>query len=134
MEVRILLGILPGRDRVEARFQSHKPQRENDERGAGSFMPIDSEGNEDMEGAGEQALGGQDEADSIVAQASSSARGPVATGGMEEVDAPRAARSPATPSQAEIDEHELTHCVYSSWGDACVRAQAHDSPSIKVVG
>ena len=52
----------------------------------------------------------------------------------QEADAPRMARAPGQPSQADIDQHELTHCPYRSWCDACVRGQAKDSPSTKVSG
>ena len=55
-------------------------------------------GNEDEEGTGEEALGEQGEADSVAAQASGSVQGPIATGGKEEIDLPRATRNPTTPS------------------------------------
>ena len=43
-----------------------------------------------------------------------------------ETEVMRTVRSPAEPSQAERDEHDLTHCTYRSWCDACVRGQAKD--------
>ena len=43
-----------------------------------------------------------------------------------ETQSPRAARAPHTPSQREIDEHNLVHCPYRAWCEACVRGQARD--------
>ena len=38
-----------------------------------------------------------------------------------EAQATRAAKAQNKPSQREIDEHDLTHCPYRAWCEACVR-------------
>ena len=51
-----------------------------------------------------------------------------------ETQAPRAAKSPHTPSQREIDDHNLTHCPYRAWCEACVRGQAKDDCHMTITG
>ena len=51
-----------------------------------------------------------------------------------EAQAPRAARSPNMPSQREIDDHNLTHCPYRAWCEACVRGQAKDDCHMTITG
>ena len=51
-----------------------------------------------------------------------------------ETQAPRAARAPHTPSQREIDEHNLVHCPYRAWCEACVRGQAKDDCHMTIKG
>ncbi len=54
--------------------------------------------------------------------------------GMNEGEPQKAVRSPAKPSQKEIDVHELTHCPYRAWCEHCVRGQAKDDGHRAVVG
>ena len=51
-----------------------------------------------------------------------------------ETQAPRAAKAPYTPSQREIDEHNLVHCPYRAWCEACVRGQAKDDCHRTIIG
>ena len=51
-----------------------------------------------------------------------------------EAQAPRAAKAPNKPSQREIDEHDLTHCPYRAWCEACVRGQAKDDCHMTITG
>lgn len=51
-----------------------------------------------------------------------------------ETQAPRAARAPNKPSQREIDEHDLTHCPYRAWCEACVRGQAKNDCHMTIAG
>ena len=51
-----------------------------------------------------------------------------------ETQAPRAAKSPHTPSQREIDDHNLTHCPYRAWCEACVRGKAKDDCHTTITG
>ena len=51
-----------------------------------------------------------------------------------ETQAPRAAKAPHTPSQREIDDHNLTHCPYRAWCEACVRGQAKDDCHTTIIG
>lgn len=53
---------------------------------------------------------------------------------QEEAERPRALRDPGRPSQAEIDEHDLTHIPYRPWCNACVRAKAKNKMSLKIRG
>lgn len=53
---------------------------------------------------------------------------------QEEAERPRALRDPGRPSQAEIDEHDLTHIPYRPWCNACVRAKAKNKMSLRVRG
>ena len=55
----------------------------------------------------------------------------VACGGEEAV---KSARTPGKPTQQEIENHELSHCPPRSWCDHCVKGQAKDDPSRKVLG
>ena len=53
--------------------------------------------------------------------------------GVEEAETQKAVRAPAKPTQKEVEEHELTHCPYRAWCDACVKGQAKDDghPTVK---
>ena len=51
-----------------------------------------------------------------------------------ETQAPRAAKAPYIPSQREIDEHNLVHCPYRAWCEACVRGQAKDDCHRTITG
>ena len=53
---------------------------------------------------------------------------------ITEAEAARGIRDPGQPSQADKDEHELTHCPFRAWCAACVRGQAKDDPHRKVAG
>ena len=53
---------------------------------------------------------------------------------MEEGETQRAVRAPGAPTKKDVDEHNLTHCSYRSWCDACVRGQAKDGPPSTIVG
>ena len=53
---------------------------------------------------------------------------------IEEADVARGVREPGNPSQADRDEHELTHCPFRAWCAACVRGQAKDDPHRVVAG
>ena len=55
---------------------------------------------------------------------------------QEEAERPRALRDPGIPSQAEIDEHDLTHIPYRPWCNACVmaKAKAKNKMSLRVRG
>ena len=44
----------------------------------------------------------------------------------EECVVPKGVSIPYTPSQREIEEHELTHTPYRSWCAHCVRARARE--------
>ncbi len=44
----------------------------------------------------------------------------------QEVERIRTVRSPTEPSKAEREKHDLHHCNYRSWCDACVRGRARD--------
>ena len=48
-------------------------------------------------------------------------------------ESPKVARTPKKPTSKEVEEHELTHCPYRAWCDACVRGQAKDDshPTVK---
>ena len=37
-------------------------------------------------------------------------------------------KDPGQPTQAEVDEHELTHCPYKPWCSHCVRGKAAEDP------
>ena len=52
----------------------------------------------------------------------------------EEAEGQLAVRTPAQPTQAEREEHELTHFPYRSWCDHCVRGRAKDDPHRTVKG
>ena len=54
--------------------------------------------------------------------------------GEEEARAPKAARDPGQPTQAERDEHDLTHIPYRPWCWACVFGKAKSRPSLKICG
>ena len=54
--------------------------------------------------------------------------------GVSEGEPQKAVRSPARPSQKEIDDHELTHCPYRAWCDPCVKGQAKDDGHRAIVG
>ena len=47
----------------------------------------------------------------------------------EEHEAPRALRDPGQPTQAEIDEHDLSHIPYRPWCKHCVYGKAKDKQS-----
>ena len=51
-----------------------------------------------------------------------------------ETQTPRAAKAPYTPSQREVDEHNLVHCPYRAWCEACVRGQAKDDCHRTITG
>ena len=51
-----------------------------------------------------------------------------------EAEVQRAATDPGQPSQAEREEHCLTHFPFRSWCRACVLGRARDAPSKKVRG
>ena len=46
----------------------------------------------------------------------------------EEAEVQLGVRTPAQPSRAEREEHELSHFPYRSWCDHCVRGRAKDDP------
>ena len=52
----------------------------------------------------------------------------------EEADPPRAVRDPGQPTQAMIDEHNLSHIPFRPWCAACVRGKAKNKPSLTVKG
>ena len=54
--------------------------------------------------------------------------------GVEEAEVPRMMKAPGTPSQKEVEEHELTHCPFRSWCDHCVKGQAKDGRHSLVTG
>ena len=37
-------------------------------------------------------------------------------------------KDPGQPTQAQIDEHDLTHCLFRAWCSHCVRGQAPEDP------
>ena len=49
----------------------------------------------------------------------------------EEGVVPKGVSVPYTPSQREIDEHELTHIPYRSWCAHCVRARAREDGNFR---
>ena len=51
-----------------------------------------------------------------------------------EAEVQRAASDPGQPTQAEREEHNLTHFPLRSWCRACVLGRARDAPSSKVKG
>ena len=51
-----------------------------------------------------------------------------------ETQAPRSAKAPHVPSQREIDDHNLVHCPYRAWCEACVRGQAKDDCHRTITG
>ena len=51
-----------------------------------------------------------------------------------EFEQQRGAPDPGRPSQAQIDEHNLTHFPFRPWCKACVFGRAKDAPSNKVKG
>ena len=51
-----------------------------------------------------------------------------------EAQAPRSAKAPHMPSQREIDDHNLVHCPYRAWCEACVRGQAKDDCHVTIKG
>ena len=51
-----------------------------------------------------------------------------------ETQTPLAAKAPYTPSQREVDEHNLVHCPYRAWCEACVRGQAKDDCHRTITG
>ena len=53
---------------------------------------------------------------------------------VEEAEVARGVRDPGQPTQAERDEHDLTHCPFRAWCGSCVRGQAKDDPHRKVAG
>ncbi len=52
----------------------------------------------------------------------------------QEAEIMKTARSPSEPSQAEREEHNLTHCKFRSWCDPCVKGQAKDDAHGTVQG
>ena len=52
----------------------------------------------------------------------------------QEVERIKTVRSPTEPSKAEREEHNLHHCNYRSWCDACVRGQARDDAHGTITG
>ena len=55
-------------------------------------------------------------------------------GGEQEAQQQRLVRDPGQPSQAEVDEHNVTHIPYRPWCEWCVRGKAKRSPSRRVCG
>ena len=53
---------------------------------------------------------------------------------QEEAEVQRPVTDPGQPTQAMIDEHDLTHSPFRPWCEACVRGRAADAPSRKVKG
>ena len=51
-----------------------------------------------------------------------------------ETQVPRSSKAPHMPSQREIDEHNLVHCPYRAWCEACVRGQAKDDCHMTIKG
>ena len=49
----------------------------------------------------------------------------------ERADNVRAVRTPGQPTQAEREEHNLTHCPYRSWCRVCVEAMGREDPHKK---
>ena len=49
-----------------------------------------------------------------------------------EAEVQRAATDPGQPTQAQRDEHNLTHFPFRAWCRACVLGRAKDAPSRKV--
>ena len=75
----------------------------------------------------QQAQGAQGDSDAV--------QGPGDDGeDQEEAQQPRAVRDPGQPTQAMIDEHDLTHIPYRPWCDACVRGKAKRKPSRTISG
>ncbi len=54
--------------------------------------------------------------------------------GDSEAEAIKTVRSPGKPSAKDVEEHNLTHCPYRSWCDACVKGQAKDDGHRAVTG
>ena len=86
-----------------------------------------SESEEAMEGSNGDGAESQDVQDEMV-EASREGQADA------ETQAPRAAKAPHTPSQREIDDHNLTHCPYRAWCEACVRGQAKDDCHTTITG
>ena len=75
----------------------------------------------------QQAQGAQSDSDAV--------QGPGDDGeDQEEAQQPRAVRDPGQPTQAMIDEHDLTHIPYRPWCDTCVRGKAKRKPSRTISG
>ena len=52
---------------------------------------------------------------------------------LAEGRAPKLARSPATPSRREVEEHSATHVPYRSWCPHCVKGRGNNQPHRKSV-
>ncbi len=44
----------------------------------------------------------------------------------EEATAAKGIKKPIRPSQAEVEQHELTHLPFRDWCEHCVRGRARD--------
>ena len=55
-------------------------------------------------------------------------------GPEEEHQRQRILRDPGLPTQAERDEHDITHIPYRPWCDACNRGKAKRRPSRRICG
>ena len=49
----------------------------------------------------------------------------------QEVRAPRLMKSPAAPTRAEREEHEVTHMPYRTWCPHCVRGRGNNQPHVR---
>jgi hypothetical protein len=52
----------------------------------------------------------------------------------EDAQQPGGVRDPGQPTQAMIDEHDLTHIPYRPWCNACTRGKAKRKPSRTICG
>ena len=53
---------------------------------------------------------------------------------IEEGRSMRGIKDPGQPTQARIDEHNLTHCPFEAWCSHCVRGRAPEDPRRKNKG
>ena len=83
---------------------------DKDQRSDQGQEAVASRGREDAEAADEAEQGGQDVSDE------------------EDCGTKPVAPDPGTPTQAEIDEHNVDHLPYRSWCDCCVRGKATGEP------
>ena len=95
-------------------------------------LNADASGSEEVAESSEEAAGESQEV-----QGEEGEEVPASRMGPEEdleMQTPRAVRAPHQPSQREIDDHDITHCPYRAWCEACVRGQAKDDCHLTITG
>ena len=122
------------RNPVRPKIDGSSPHAGNVENVDGMDVTVnaDASGSEEVAESSEEAAGESQEV-----QGEEGEEVPASRMGPEEdleMQTPRAVRAPHQPSQREIDDHDITHCPYRAWCEACVRGQAKDDSHLTITG